>query len=266
MANQTILIDGDVLVYKIGCAVSDSWKQEETHSDESEVFITRTVEWGNKQEADQALQDEVDRICKSTQSTEVIIALSDAENNFRKGILPSYKGGRAKKLKPVLYSYIRQYIHNNFKTYERPGLEGDDILGILATSKQIKGNKAIYSIDKDFKTIPCTFFRAGFNGEADKIVVSEKEADYYFLYQTLMGDSVDGYSGCPGIGDKKAKKVLGELEVFNLEEGWKRVVEAYEKAELSEEDALIQARMARILRAEDYDFGKKEVKLWKPMS
>jgi hypothetical protein len=33
MANQTILIDGDVLVYKIGCAVSDSWKQEETHSD-----------------------------------------------------------------------------------------------------------------------------------------------------------------------------------------------------------------------------------------
>lgn len=31
---------------------------------------------------------------------------------------------------------------------------------------------------------------------------------------------------------------------------------------MTKEDALLNARMARILRAEDYDFKKKEVKLW----
>ena len=43
---------------------------------------------------------------------------------------------------------------------------------------------------------------------------------------------------------------------------WKLVKNSYEKMGYTEEDALRNARMARILRAEDYDFKKKEVKLW----
>jgi DNA polymerase-1 len=42
------------------------------------------------------------------------------------------------------------------------------------------------------------------------------------------------------------------------------VVDAYLKAGLTEEDALMNARMARILRAEDWDFENNEVKLWTP--
>ena len=40
------------------------------------------------------------------------------------------------------------------------------------------------------------------------------------------------------------------------------VVEAYEKAGLTEDDALVTARLARILRAEDYD--GVNIKLWEP--
>ena len=36
------------------------------------------------------------------------------------------------------------------------------------------------------------------------------------------------------------------------------------EAGLTEEDALVQARVARILRANEYDFGTGEVKLWEP--
>jgi DNA polymerase-1 len=74
-----------------------------------------------------------------------------------------------------------------------------------------------------------------------------------------MGDATDGYGGCPGIGPKTAEKLLDKHGAV-----WKTVVDAYLKAGLTEEDAIMNARMARILRAEDWDFENNEVKLWTP--
>jgi DNA polymerase-1 len=62
------------------------------------------------------------------------------------------------------------------------------------------------------------------------------------MYQTLVGDTSDGYPGCPGIGPVKAEKVLG------MPPNWQDVVGAYRAAKLTEADALVQARVARILR------------------
>ena len=45
---------------------------------------------------------------------------------------------------------------------------------------------------------------------------------------------------------------------------WKTVEDAYIKAGLTAEDALLQGRLARILRDTDWDFEKEEVRLWKP--
>ena len=47
---------------------------------------------------------------------------------------------------------------------------------------------------------------------------------------------------------------------------WKAVVEAFKEKDLTEEDALVNARLARILTADDYDFERKEPKLWSPSS
>jgi DNA polymerase-1 len=75
----------------------------------------------------------------------------------------------------------------------------------------------------------------------------------------LTGDAVDNYKGCPGIGKKKADILLREEGVK-----WKTVVDAFAKAGLDEFAALTQARVARILRAEDYNFKNEEVLLWTP--
>jgi DNA polymerase-1 len=93
----------------------------------------------------------------------------------------------------------------------------------------------------------------------DIVEVTEEEADYFHMVQTLTGDATDGYSGCPGVGPVRAEKLIK-----NMTDPWTEVVKAYEKAGLSEQDALVQARVARILRASDYDFRRKEVKLWTP--
>ena len=87
--------------------------------------------------------------------------------------------------------------------------------------------------------------------------VTQEQADYNHLLQTLTGDSVDGYSGCPGIGPKRAEKILETCD-------WDSVVSAYNKAGLEEQDALVQARVARILRWGEYDKRKKEPILWNP--
>jgi len=45
---------------------------------------------------------------------------------------------------------------------------------------------------------------------------------------------------------------------------WEAVVAQYEKQNLSAQDALLQARLARICRASDYNFERQRPILWHP--
>ena len=184
---------------------------------------------------------------------ENIMCFSDGTNNFRKGILSSYKLNRVSKRKPLSYPKVVDWIKENYKTYQRPSLEADDCLGILSTMNP--GHSIIISADKDFKTVPGLFY----NFMQDKFMnIKEPEADYWHLYQTLIGDITDNYKGCPKVGSVTAKKLLDK------ECSWKTVVDAYAKQGLSEDDALVQARVARILRKDDYDFKGHKPIPWNP--
>lgn len=256
---RTVIVDGDVVVYKVAETVADSY---EITTDEDDEFIYRNIGWASKQQAKDYVETLIDKICKDCKADSVAICLSDMKANFRKKINPSYKGNR-KAIKPILYNFIRQYlIDSGYRVYIKPSLEADDVIGILATSHIIRGDRVVWSLDKDFKTIPCKFHRAKPNGKDESHLITEEEADWWFMYQTLIGDKVDGYAGCKGVGDKTAKKILGEVGEKSLDEMWELVKNTFKKMGLTEEDALLNARMARILRVEDYDFKKKEVKLW----
>ncbi len=74
-----------------------------------------------------------------------------------------------------------------------------------------------------------------------------------------MGDAADGYKGIPGVGQKKAEKIL-EKDGYT----WNTVALAYEMAGLSQEEALLNARLARILRPGEWDYTNNEPKLWSP--
>jgi DNA polymerase-1 len=138
-----------------------------------------------------------------------------------------------------------------------PSLEADDLLGITATTA---GNKCIIiSEDKDLKTIPCTLYNPRHRMLTE---VSEFEADYFFMMQTLTGDTTDGYSGCPSIGPKKAEAALSGCKTIS--EMWEAVVATYAKAKLSEEVALQQAQVARICRATEFNIKTGKVIPWTP--
>ena len=247
----TLLIDGDIFIYRITAA--------------SET----PIEWDNDlwtlhsdfNQCKEALDTQIADYKKTLNADDIVIALSPP-TNFRYRIYPQYKSNRKGKRKPITYMPLKHYVTETYNTYQRPDIEGDDILGILATSSIIiKGEKIIVSLDKDMKTIPCQY--CDMRDPITVQTITEAQADYWHMYQTLVGDTADGYPGCPGIGAVTAEKILTATDGTSTEM-WKAVIKTYEKKGLSEETALIQAQIARICRRDDYDFKRKEVKLWTP--
>lgn len=248
---RTLLIDGDEFVY-VSCAAVEY----EAAWDEQNVILA-----SNKVEAWDVLQLAVKKV-KDAIGDVGDIVFAFGHGSFRKSLYPSYKSNRSGKRPPLCMKDVRQIVEKGYFTLSVAGLEGDDTLGILSTIGRFE-NPVIVSQDKDMLCVPGALWR-----KDELIYVSEGDADYHWLKQTLTGDSSDGYPGCPGVGPVGAEKLLNEFQGpkggFETKAAWEAVVRTYEAKGLSADDALVQARLARILRASDWDEGKQEVKLWTP--
>lgn len=248
MTKRTLLIDGDVVAYQCAAALEEAVEWEPG-------YWTWSV---NYEEVCLAVDQQIERYMDELKGSDYKLALTDPKHNFRLDVLPTYKTHRKTVKKPLVLLYVKQWMEEERNGVLRPGLEGDDVMGIMATYPS-KGEKLIVSIDKDMKTIPCTYVR---DLDSGPVEITEQYADWWHLMQTLMGDTTDGYTGCPGIGPKKAEGIL-DLNA-TIADNWSAVVATYASKGLGEEEALTQARVARILRHTDYDFKKKEPILWTP--
>lgn len=230
---------------------------------------------------------------KEWKDSKIVLAFTDSVN-WRKDVLPTYKSNRKGTRKPVGYKAFVDSVmaSEEWLSFLRPTLEGDDCMGIIGTKPSIVGvdSVTLVSCDKDFKTVPTQFYWLT-TGEI--LDITEEEADYWHMYQTLIGDTTDGYAGVAGVGATTAEPFLmsdeyylyvskilksgkrkGEEEWYwsktsNEEQGtelttWERMVTLAAKNGMTEEDMLVQARVARILRSTDYDFKEKKPILWSP--
>lgn len=249
----------------------------------SSVVAERAIDWGDgiwtlhsdENEGQRIFRESIQRIKTRVEADKVILAFSDS-TNWRKEVLPTYKANRANTRQPMIRASLKEWAMGEYECVTYPTLEGDDVLGILATKpqrKKVKDTFIICTIDKDLKTIPGCHY----NIDEDRLFeVTVEEADRWHLTQALTGDATDNYIGCPGVGPVAAAKILEKAEkdwfLTNPKERgvglqgalWAAVVAAYEKKGFGEEEALVQARVARICRAEDYDMKKHQVILWTP--
>jgi DNA polymerase-1 len=247
----TLLIDADVLLWRASAAV-------ENVIDFGDGIIVNGAELP---QAIDKLRSDIRGIVSNLQSNKMLMMLSDPRKNWRKELLPTYKSNRTKG-KPSLYWNLRNYLLEKYDCRWYRGLEADDVLGLYQTGKGIKGEKILVSIDKDMQGLPGRLFNPG-KPDLGIRTITVPQANYYHLFQTLTGDSTDGYTGCPGIGPKKAERALeGKTGI----DAWKAVVEVYESKGLTERDALLQARVARILRDGEYDPELDRVIPWTPPS
>ena len=239
-----LLIDCDYIVYKC-CAAA------ETEMDFGDDVIVVT---SNFSDAMKCVRRDLEKIKTEFGSffDKDLILFFTSPNNFRKKILPEYKGHRQRK-KPCGFKRVIQELKKNYRVILKDTLEADDALGIYAT--KYPGN-VIVSPDKDMRQIPGKLY--DFN---ETVTISEEQGAKWHLIQTMAGDNTDGYSGVPGIGIKKAEKIFEEKGYT-----WQAVVETFVEKELTEEDALVNARLARILQTSDYDHKTKEPILWTPPS
>ena len=236
-----LLIDADFIVYK-SCAAA------ETEIDWGDDVIMVTSKFSD---AMQAVTREIGKIKQKFMwdVPEVILFFSDSVN-FRKEILPEYKGHRNRK-KPCGYKRVINALKDIHQVIVMPTLEADDAMGIYATKNP--GN-IICSPDKDMRQIPGKLYNM-----EEITLISDTDGPKWHLVQSCSGDQTDGYSGCPGIGIKRATTIFE-----NKGYSWKTVVETFEEKSLTEEDALLNARLARILTAEDYDFKQNKPIPWTP--
>lgn len=226
------------------------------------------------------------------------ICVISGKGNFRLDILETYKGNRVAKRKPVGYPAFCESTMEHFEAtgvnnaFRWDGVEGDDVLGILMTKPELADCDRVIGVscDKDFNTIPGDFF---WITHMELVRNDLAAADKWHMRQTLMGDTTDGYGGVPGVGEAFEGSLMDWLDAPKFYEAYEhellrgprkgqtetrtRVIDQPEGASLwdcmvslakaqgmSEEDLLVQARVARILRASDWDFEKQEPILFVP--
>ena len=239
--NKLALIDADIAYHR----AAFSCESEFTFDDQK----IRTAE-----SADVA--DMFHRILSSTLShlkTDRFILCWTSNTNFRHDVLSSYKKNRENVRRPQVDIEVKSCFQHRYPSILVSKLEADDIMGLLSGPDNV-----IVSDDKDLLTVPGLHYIPR-KPELGVFDVSPEEAHYKWFKQILMGDRIDGYSGIPGIGDKKSDKILDTNGVSCL-----TIVDAYQKANLTENDALITARVSRILHPGEWDYTNNEPKLWTP--
>lgn len=255
MTTRTLLIDADILAYRSSAATQTAYLW-----DGSTPSIAAHLD-----QAQQSAEEELMRLVDRLKADDLIICLSDDFNSFRKDrVDPSYKKLRASTERPVHLYDMKDFLRETYITEERPTLEADDVLGILATDPSRTDERIIVSADKDLMTIPGFLYRPQGQVGANRpriLSITPLEALRFHFWQTIVGDTTDGYSGAPGIGPLSpyAEDVL---QAETEEEAWEEVLSAFGTKGLDEAAAVKQARLARILQYGDYD--GRNVRLWLP--
>jgi DNA polymerase-1 len=242
------IVDADILVYQAATSVQEDieWADGVWTSHADLDLAKRKLEdmvddWITQAEQEWGAPDDVIHV----------VSDPDTDANYRKK-LPhvEYKGNRKGTKRPMIWKVLREWFVKEYQAIWEPTLEGDDLCGLFYEDGDV-----IISQDKDMLTIPGKHYRPGKGG----VTVTPQEAEKFFYSQILTGDRVDGYYGVPRCGPKTAEAWLARKEPV-----WDIIILAYEKGGLTAEHALANARCARILRGDDYNFDTKEVTLWVP--
>lgn len=256
------LIDADIIAY-IATAVTQTsidWEDGE----EAQVHASLP-------EAKRAFAETITKWFQPTGEDDYVLCWTDRKSpTFRYRIHPHYKAQRT-GAKPLMLTAVEAWAYEEYPCALIDDLEGDDVLGLMMTDPS-RGADCMVSTDKDLKTIPGRLYVPGKSKRPGTVRLDR--ADWWWMMQTIMGDKSDNFKGAPGAGEKRAD---GELvSGDDLSYLWDVVVSVFEdqfsKPKPREsfvtddpyDEALMNARCARILRHGDYNYADRRVRLWTP--
>ena len=203
-----LLIDGDVIVYRVGFATQ--------HKDEDGEVVADPLAY-----ALHSCKMYINGMIKRTKASKSRLFLT-GRGNFRSVVDPEYKANRKDTAKPVHYQAIRDYMVKHLGAEMIEGMEADDKLALCQTNDTM-----IATIDKDLLMVAGEHYN--FVKDEYKTVTPE-EGTHWFYMQMLMGDKVDNIIGIRGIGKVKAAKILAESD------DWDSTVESHYQDFFTEEN------------------------------
>lgn len=173
--------------------------------------------------------DSCDLIVKSLKedvSSDKYIWYLSGNGNFRDkvGTLEKYGGNREGTPKPHWINSVTDRLKTCHGAKVVNGVEGDDAIGVGLTQSLRKGLKAIHiGCDKDV-LYGIEGWHYNFK-RGDFLYTTYEEAIRFKYIQGISGDKIDGYSGIPRIGIKKAEKILKDCSTER--EMYESAVQAY---------------------------------------
>ncbi|MBL4658243.1 MAG: DNA polymerase I [Flavobacteriales bacterium] len=215
-------------------------------------------------------------VLRKENPTHIAVVFDTPEPTDRVSIFPEYKANREAMPDDIANNidYVKQVIRGfNIPIYEYPGYEADDIIGTLAKKAEKKGFQTfMMTPDKDFGQLVSEnifMYKPSRSGNPPE-VLGIPEVCAKFEVETpeqvidilgLWGDAVDNIPGVPGVGEKTAKKLIGQFG--SIEELIKNTDQL--KGKLKEnvdnnvEQALLSKELATIILDVPIEFDEKEL-------
>ena len=179
---------------------------------------------------------------------------------FRHEQFEAYKAQRDKQPEDITLAipYIKRVLEGyRIPVIEVPGYEADDVIGTLATRAAAKGyDTYMMTPDKDYGQLVAPhiyMYRPALKGEGFEVRDVAKVCERYGIAEprqvidllALEGDASDNIPGCPGVGEKTARKLIDEWgSVENLLENTDKLKGALQRRVIENAD---QIRMSKWL-------------------
>lgn len=167
----------------------------------------------------------LEEIIKKEKPTHIAVVFDHPSPTFRHEQFPDYKANRPpmpddlRASIPYIYKIVDAF---NVEGLEVPRFEADDVIGTLAGKAEKEGFEVfMMTPDKDYGqlvTDAVKMYRPRRSGKEVEIVDRERICEEFKISDpksvidvlALWGDASDNVPGCPGIGEKGAKKLIGQ--------------------------------------------------------
>lgn len=169
----------------------------------------------------------LEEILRKEKPSHIAVAFDPPGPTFRHEKYPEYKAHRESTPEDIKTAvpYIKKLIEGfNIPVLEVPGFEADDVIGTLAKTAEKEGFEVyMMTPDKDFAQLvseKIMMYKPGRKGGSAEVLGPAEVREKFLVERSeqvidilaLMGDASDNIPGAKGIGEKTAKKLIGQFE------------------------------------------------------
>ncbi|MEN8156415.1 MAG: DNA polymerase I [Bacteroidota bacterium] len=168
----------------------------------------------------------LEELLRKEDPSHIAVVFDPPGPTFRHEMFPEYKANREATPEDIKRAvpYIKRLIEGfNIPVVEQAGFEADDVIGTLAKTAEKEGF-TVYMMtpDKDFAQLVSErvfMFKPGRGGAPPEVVGTEEVREKFLVEHShqvidilaLWGDASDNIPGAPGIGEKRAKQLIGQF-------------------------------------------------------